>query len=120
MNIRVLVAFEDPRSLYRELLVRAIRDWRPTLIVRSASVEKLVHELLRFAPHVVVCSRPVGDFPAGSGAWIQVPTDGDARRALICLDGERRWTEGPHLWEVLGVIEEAQERLEVGRLSGSC
>jgi hypothetical protein len=61
--MRVLVAFEDLRSLYRELLVRAILDSRPTLNVRSASLEELADVLLGFDPHVVVCSEPNDDHP---------------------------------------------------------
>ena len=35
--MRVVVAFEDLRYLYRDVFVRAIRDLRPALNVRSAS-----------------------------------------------------------------------------------
>jgi hypothetical protein len=54
--MKVLVAFEDLRSMYRDLLVRTIRDGRPTLNVRSASLEEFADVLLDFDPHVVVCS----------------------------------------------------------------
>jgi hypothetical protein len=72
--MKVLVAFEDLRSLYRDILVKAIRDHRPTLTVRSASLDGLEHELKHFDPHVVVCSLPNGTHPAGSGAWVHIPT----------------------------------------------
>lgn len=116
--MRVLVPFEDLRYLYRDLLVRAIRNSRPTLNVRSASLEKLAHVLLHFEPHVVVCSQPSSAHPVGSGAWVQVPTDNPSedydRLAQLCLDGEHWLTEGPPLSELFAVIDEAKERLDEG------
>ena len=108
----------------RELLVKAILDWRPTLIVCSASLEEIVAAISDFTPHVVVCSEPNGDHPAGRGAWVQNPTDDPAedhaRLARMCLDGEHWSTEGPSLSELLAVIEEARERLQQGTLSSDC
>jgi hypothetical protein len=123
-TMRVLVAFEDVRALYRHIFASAIRDLRPTLTVRSASLEGLEYELKHFDPHVVVCSLPNGTHPTGSGAWVQIPTDdakeGDDRLAEICLGGERWRTDGPPLAELLAVIDEAQARLHEGSLSESC
>jgi hypothetical protein len=122
--MKVLVAFEDLRSLYRDILVKAIRDHRPTLTVRSASLDGLEHELKHFDPHVVVCSLPNGTHPAGSGAWVHIPTGDekrdDERLAEICLEGKRWKSDGPPLSELLAVIDETQERLLEGSLSGSC
>jgi hypothetical protein len=122
--MRVLVAFEDIRSVYRDVLVTAIGDLRPQLTIRSASLSNLEHELEHFDPHVVGCSQPSGSYPSESGAWVQIPTD-DTRAdeellAEICLDGETWRTEGPPLSEVLEVIDETYVRLREGRLSGSC
>jgi hypothetical protein len=119
--MRVLVAFEDIRYLYRDVFVRAIRDLRPTLTVRSASLEELAHVLWHFDPHVVVCSQPSHIHPAGSGAWVHIPTsdatEEEEQLARICLDGEHWWTDGPPLSELLGVIDEAHERFREGSLS---
>lgn len=123
-SMRVLVAFEDLRHLYRDAFVRAIRDLRPALIVRSASLSELDRALGRFAPHVVISSQPNGTHPAGSGAWVHVPTDDakgdDEWLAEICLDGTRWKIDGPPLSELLAVIDETQERLSEGSLSGAC
>jgi hypothetical protein len=121
--MRVLVAFEDIRYLYRDVFVRAISDLRPALVVRSASLEELHHVLWHFEPHVVVCSQPSNIHPAGSGAWVHIPTDDPAVEetfARICLDGEHWWSKGPPLSELLEVIDEAHERLHRGSLSESC
>ena len=74
-SMRILVAFEDLRSLYRDVFVSAIRALRPALTVRSASLDELDRMLRHFDPHVVVCSQPSGVYPACSGAWVQIPTD---------------------------------------------
>ena len=122
--MRVLVAFEDVRSMYREVIARAIRDLRPDLEVFSGALSELEHELASIDPHVVVCSRPNGASPGGRGAWVEIPTeDGandDERLAQICLDGERWKTEGPPLREILEIIDQTRKRLREGRLSEAC
>ena len=122
--MRVLVAFEDVRALYRQVFASAIRDLRPTLNVRLASLGGLAHELGRFDPHVVVCSRPNGDHPGARGTWVRIPTeDGladEERLAGICLDGELWRTGGPPLSKLLAVLDETQRRLSEGELSEAC
>jgi hypothetical protein len=122
--LRVLVVFEDLRRVYREVFEKAIRDLRPALTVRSASLEGLERAPERFDPDVVVCSQPNGYHLAGYGAWVHIPTDdgmGDEERlAEICLDGEHWRTDGPQLSELLAVIDETQERMRAGSLTESC
>ena len=116
--MRVLVAFEDLRYLYRDVFVRAIRDLRPALSVRSASLGELDHELGHFDPHVVVSSRHNGTHPAGCAAWVHIPTeDGDELLAEVCLEGDQWKTDGPPLVELLEVLDATGERL---REHGEC
>ncbi len=123
-TMRVLVAFEDVRSGYSRVISRAIRQLRPGLDVRSSVLEALEWELVRFDPHVVVCSRPNGTHPSTRGAWVQIPTDDgledEERLARICLDGEHWRTDGPPLSELLEVLDETHERLCEGTLSEAC
>ncbi len=123
-TMRVLVAFEDVRSGYSRVISRAIRQLRPGLDVRSSVLEALEWELVRFDPHVVVCSRPNGTHPSTRGAWVQIPTDDgledEERLARICLDGEHWRTDGPPLSELLEVLDETHERLREGALSEAC
>jgi len=122
--MRVLVAFEDIRSSYSRVIARAIRELRPGLEVRSIVLEELGRELVRFDPHVVVCSRPNATYPSTRGAWVQIPTDdgleGDERLARICLDGEHWRTDGPPLSELLEVLDETHQRLREGTLTEAC
>ncbi len=122
--MRVLVAFEDTRYLYRTVISRALRDLRPELNVRSTALSELEQELSSFDPHVVVCSQPNGVHP-GRGAWVEIPTedvieDDEQRLADICLDGEHWKSDGPPLKEILEVLDEAEERLREGNLSEVC
>jgi hypothetical protein len=123
-TMRVLVAFEDVRFAYSRAIARAIRQLRPGLEVRSSVLEELKRELVRFDPHVVICSRPNATHPSTRGAWVHIPTDDgledDERLAGICLDGEHWRTEGPPLKELLEVLDETHERLREGTLSEAC
>ena len=122
--MRVLVAFEDVRSVYSRTIVRAIRQLRSGLEVRPTDLEELERELEGFDPHVVVCSQPNGTHPGARGAWVYIPTEdglGDEEKlARICLDGEHWRTDGPPLSELLGVLDETQRRLREGELSEAC
>src|SRR5215217_9161592 len=124
-TMRVLVAFEEVRFVYSRAIARAIRQLRPGLEVRSSVLEELKRELVRFDPHVVICSRPNGTHPSTRrGAWVHIPTDDgledEERLARICLDGEHWRTEGPPLSELLEVLDETHERLREGVLSEAC
>jgi len=123
-TMRVLVAFEGVRSVYSRTIVRAIRELRSGLDVRSSGLERLEEELESFDPHVVVSSRPNGEHPGSRGAWVHIPTDDDLedgeRLARICSDGEMWRTDGPTLSELLAVLDETQKRLREGDLSEAC
>jgi hypothetical protein len=122
--MRVLVAFEAIRSVYADIMARAIRDLRSGLHVRSTILEELERELGSFDPHVVVCSRPKSMHPSPRGAWVEIPTDGgleeEERLARICLGGEHWRSDGPPLSELLEVLDETHKRLREGELSEAC
>ena len=123
-SMRVLIAFEDVRSVYARTIARAIRELRSGLQVRSSGLDELEHEIESFDPHVVVCSRPNGAHPGARGAWVHIPTEEglpeDERLASICLEGELWRTDGPPLSELLEVLDETRERLRQGALSEAC
>ena len=124
-KMRVLVAFEEVRFAYSRAIARAIGELRQGLEVRSIVLEELERALVRFDPHVVVCSRPNDTHPSTRrGAWVHIPSDDgledDERLARICLDGEHWRTEGPPLKELLEVLDETHERLREGTLSEVC
>jgi hypothetical protein len=123
-KVRVLVAFEDARGVYREAIARALAELRTDLEVRPVPLAEIGRELCGFDPHVVVCSQLNGEHPGGRGAWVQVPTDDEAddheRLARLCLEGERWDTEGPTLGEILDVVDETRRRLGERDLTATC
>ena len=122
--MRMSVVFEGVRSVYGEVIARAIYDLRPALEVRSAALCELEPELVRFDPHVVVCSQPNGEYPGARGAWVEIPTDDEAsdeeRLAEVCVEGERWRIDGPPLAELLEVIDRTEEQLREGSLTQAC
>ena len=124
-SMRVLVAFEEIRSVYADAITGAIRELRSGLNVRSAILEELEQELGDFDPHVVVCSQPKSMHASSvRGAWVEIPTEegleDEERLARICLDGEQWRTDGPQLAELLEILDETHKRLRQGDLSEAC
>jgi hypothetical protein len=82
--MRILVAFEDTRFLYRDVLSREIHNSRPKLTVRSAALGKLEEELKSFVPDVVVCSQPIDVHYRAKGAWVKLaPDDGESTTPMF-------------------------------------
>ena len=123
-SMRVLVAFEEIRSVYADAITRAIRELRSGLNMRSAILEELEQELCDFDPHVVVCSQPKSMHASVRGAWVEIPTEegleDEERLARIWLDGEQWRTDGPQLAELLEILDETHKRLRQGDLSEAC
>jgi hypothetical protein len=115
--MRILVAFEDTRFLYRDVLSREIRNSRPKLTVRSAALGKLEEELTSFVPDVVVCSQPRDVHYGGKGAWVKMATKDGEHLSEVWLGREHWSTEGPSLRELLEIIDETEERLREERSS---
>ena len=115
--MRILVAFEDNRFLYRDVLSREIRNSRPKQKVRSAALGKLEEELRSFVPDVVVCSQPRDAHDGGKGTWVKMATENGKRISEVWLGKEHWSTEGPSLRELLEIIDETEERLREDRSS---
>ncbi len=119
-RMRVLVAYEEAYRSYRQTIVRVIRANRPSFEVLGADSRRLAAELERFDPHAVVSGRPSAEYPGGGrGAWVELPVD-PAGAGEICVGGEREAKTNPGLAEVLGALDEAEERLGRGALGGAC
>jgi hypothetical protein len=109
--MRILVAFEDTRFLYRDVLSREIHNSRPKLTVRSAALGKLEEELKNFVPDVVVCSQPIDVHYRAKGAWVKLAPDDGEHNSEVWLGKEHWSTKGPPLRELLEIIDETEERL---------
>ena len=119
VRMRVLVAYEHRYRLYRESLAREIRLSRPRLEVHHADAGQLAETLRTLDPHVVISDADDETDRGGRAAWIRLPTD-PARPTDVCVDGEHEKRSNLGLDELLGVLDEAEERLRGGPLSTGC
>ncbi|MDQ3913108.1 MAG: hypothetical protein M3305_15330 [Actinomycetota bacterium] len=108
--MKILVAFEDNFSVYREAIAEAILSLRPHMEVRPAREEDLEEELANFTPDLVICGRSNTEYSRGRAAWIELSTTTD-QLVEICLGGQRRESQAPALVELLAIIDETAERL---------
>ena len=119
MTTRVLVSFEDEYRSYRDAIASAIQAYRPRVQVLSSRLGTLRNEVVRFDPHLVVCSRPNTVDPHGRPAWFELPPDPD-RLAEICLDGRRSEVANPALEELLRVVDETERLVHTKSDPGNC
>jgi hypothetical protein len=120
--MRVLVAYEEMYRSYRSVIAKAIEDLRPHLQVRCVPLGAAMEEaLVRFDPHVVICSRPSAEYPMGGSraGWVEMPVE-PAQAGDICLEGEHEGAANPDLRKVLSVLDEAEEKLRRGELVENC
>ena len=108
--MKILVAFEDNYSVYREVIAEAILSLRPHMEVRPAREEDLQEELASFTPDLVICGSSNAGYSKGRAAWIELSTTTD-QLVEICLGGQRRESEAPPLTELFAIIDETAERL---------
>ncbi len=118
--MRVLVAYEEAYRSYRDALIRAIRGHRPRFTLLGTTPGGLEEAMERFGPHAVVSSRPSAEYPGGwRGAWVELPAE-PSQNGEICVGGEREGAANPDLGEVLGALDEEEEKLQRGALAESC
>src|SRR5688500_13436417 len=87
IQMRVLLAFEDDYRAYRGVIAAAIQILRPQAeAVETAGLEALREEIERFAPQLVICSRPNTVDPGGRPAWVELPMD-PLRPTRVCVGG---------------------------------
>jgi hypothetical protein len=87
--------------------------------VAAAGVVALKDEMVRFDPHLVVCSRPNAVDPNGRPAWFELPPD-PSRLAVICLDGQRLEVANPALEKLLSVVDETERPINTKPNLGNC
>ena len=106
-DMRLLVAFEDEYRAYGGAIASALQILRPRIDVEEVGACSLSRELARFAPQVVICSRPEGDETSARVAWIQVPPEPD-QTAHVRVGARRFELQNPTLERMLELIDEAE------------
>ena len=115
----VLVAFEDEYGLYREAVMRIVRNLRPHLEVRVSNPDALGAAIPRLDPILVICNRPNTISPNGRPAWFELRPEPEGF-GLLCIDGEYSQIPNPALDELLLAIDEAQELARAKEELGNC
>ena len=113
--MRVLVAYENDKRIYRDAVTLGIQHARPHVEITVVDLQTLEEGVARFAPHLVICSPSIRVNPATicSSAWV-VLSPYPERPSKICVEGERRELLNPSLEDLIAVVDET-ERLVIGK-----
>ena len=117
--MRILVAFEDEYRVYRGVIAVAIRLQRPRAEVVVVDLYALGDEVVRFDPHLVICSQPNTVDPGGRPAWVELPVD-PTRPARACVGGRYSESRNPLLDELLSIIDDVERLVGTERRPKGC
>lgn len=104
-KMRALIA-NDPCT-YREVLVDALRQFRPQVEVITIEPDGLDGEVERLHPHLVVCSCPCAAAQNGTLSWVMLYPDGE-NRAEIVIAGERATIAGVRFGDLLSIVDSTE------------
>lgn len=102
--IRILIA-NNPRS-YRQAHAEVLRAMRPDAEVILAEPEELDGEIVRLAPHLVLCSELTEGVRTAPLAWMLL-YPGGADLAVASVACAQRTIHGVQFEDVLNVVDEA-------------
>ena len=105
-KVRVLIANEP--SAYREVLALVFQKMQLPVDVSCVEPEGLDDEIVRLAPHLVICSRMTEMLDAALIGWLLLYPDGEAR-AVISMLGQRTEQTGTGLNDILSLVERTSE-----------
>ena len=117
--MRLLIAFEESHRSYGQTMAGAIRKLRPGAEVALVRAEGLAAEVARFDPHMLLCNRPNEVDPGGGAAGARLSDDPE-EPSEFCVGGRRKRLENPDFGELLGALDEAEERVRNGRELRGC
>lgn len=75
--LHILVG-NEPRA-YREVIVAALRELRPTALITMVDPDLLDAEVTGMRPALVICSRLSAEIRRGAASWLLLYPDGNAR-----------------------------------------
>lgn len=119
VTTRILVAFEPGYHVYQSAIASALQKHRPHIKVTTAEPEEFETEIIRFDPHLVICSRPNTVPPSSKAAWVEFSLDPE-QSTIICLDGEYSEAANPGFEELLSIVDETERRAQTKRNLGDC
>ena len=113
LEMRVLIAFEEPHYIYSEAVKEILRRHRPHISVMNVTLKELKDHLECFVPHLVVSSEYNTVDPDGTAAWIKISPE-PTELSKFCVDGQHSEVSNPRLFELLTVVDEAEELVQKG------
>jgi hypothetical protein len=87
------------------VIAATIRILRPHAEVAASDLDTFEEELVRFEPHLVICSRIRPMRYSGVVAWVELPLD-FARPGRICIEGRCSKQHNLTLENMLATIDE--------------
>src|SRR3712207_6104505 len=105
-TLRILVA-NAPRA-YREVIAAALQALRPGVGISTSEPDDLDGEVVRFQPHLVVCSRLTELIQRGVCTWVVLYPNG-AGHALLSLGGQQSTVDDMDFDDLLAVVDRAAE-----------
>lgn len=106
-TLRMLIA-NEPRT-YREVLAATFQRLRPDMMIQAVEPERLDHEVLCFAPHLIVCSQLTGIVNLDVHAWVVLYPDGQSI-IISQIAGCRVTISDVSLDGLLDIIERIEQR----------
>lgn len=104
--MQILVSFDRDHHAYGDTIAQAIASLRPSFDVSVAGSEALGAEFSRLSPDMVISDQPKR--ARSPAAWVQIPSSGDPV-SRICVGGRCRSSPDLSLFELLAVVDEAED-----------
>ncbi len=104
-RIRILVA-NEPRT-YRQVISCVLGNLKPDAEVIATEPEDLDREILRFTPHLVVCSQATPAVRSNVPAWVELYPNG-ASGAVIGLAGEHTMVADVQFDTLLSTVDRVE------------
>jgi hypothetical protein len=104
--MRVLVAYENDKRIYRDAVTMGIQHARPHVEVTVVDLQTLEEGVARFAPHLVICSPSIQIDPVMSCrvAWVELSPHPE-RPSKICVEEQPRELLNPSFEELIAVVD---------------
>jgi hypothetical protein len=107
IGLRVLVAYENDKRVYKDAVTQGIQDARPHVEVTVVELETLEEGMARFAPHLLICVAPPLPMMRDQNAWMELSPNPD-QPSKICVGGQHRELLNPSLEDLIKVVDETE------------
>ncbi|HEX2109861.1 MAG TPA: hypothetical protein VHF70_11375 [Rubrobacteraceae bacterium] len=117
--MRLLLAFEEDYTVYRDVIGGAIRAIRPHATVSTSALAKLGEHIEALNPDLVISTQANSTDLGGRPAWVELSVD-PLRPTKICVGGRRSERTNPSVEILLEVIDEVERAVGEGEYLRGC